>query len=162
MKNFFDNLKYIQYSNFNKIFYNGNSYINNIDKENILIKEIKGDGNCFFRAISYYMHNTEKYHNNYRELAYQMCLNSREEIKNYFWSEKEDELEREQDLENKVDEYLRELKKDGTWATDYEINKIALCLEANIICYKEENEKYNISGIYFCSNNYSKLQHFYL
>ena len=91
-----------------------------------------------------------------------MCLNSREEIKNYFWSEKEDELEREQDLENKVDEYLRELKKDGTWATDYEINKIGLCLEANIICYKEENEKYDISGIYFGSNDYSELQHFYL
>ena len=78
---FFDNLKYIKYSNFNKIFYNGNSYINNIDKENILIKEIKGDGNCFFRAISYYIHNTEKYHNNYRELAYQMCLNILHSIK---------------------------------------------------------------------------------
>ena len=46
-------------------------------------------------------------------------------------------MERELDLEKKVDEYLKELQKDGTWATDYEINKIALCLEANIICYKD-------------------------
>ena len=71
-------------------------------------------------------------------------------------------MERELDLEKKVDEYLKELHKDGTWATDYEINKIALCLEANIICYKEENEKYYISGIYFGSKDYSKLQRFYL
>ena len=71
-------------------------------------------------------------------------------------------MERELDLEKKVDEYLKELQKDGTWAADYEINKIALCLEANIICYKEENKKYYISEIYFGSKEYSKLQQLYL
>ena len=80
---FLDKLKYINDSNFNMNFYNGNSYIENIEKVKILIKEIIGDGNCFFRAISYYLHNTE-YNSNYRQLANELCLNSKEDIKNFF------------------------------------------------------------------------------
>ena len=85
-----------------------------------------------------------------------MCFNSKEDIKNFLWSEKEDEIEKQIDLENKV-KYLKELKKDGTWASYYEINKIALCLGVNIIYYKEQNETYSISGLYYGSDDYSKL-----
>ena len=156
-ENFFENIKYFQNSNFNNIFYKENSYINSIPKEKIVIKEIKSDGNCFFRAISYYMNNSEDYHNNYRELAYQICLNSLKEIKLFFWSDKEEETEIEIDLENKVDQYLNDLKEDGNWASDFEINKIAQLLEVNIVCYKEENQLYIIKGIYFGSNDYNRL-----
>jgi len=102
------------------------------------------------------LHNTE-YNSNYRQLANELCLNSKEDIKNFLWSEKEDEIEKQIDLENKVNEYLKELKNDGTWASDYETNKIALCLGVNIICYKEQNETYSIYGVYYGSEDYSKL-----
>ena len=36
-----------------------------------------------------------------------MCFNSKEDINNFLWSEKEDEIEKQIDLENKVNEYLK-------------------------------------------------------
>jgi hypothetical protein len=41
----------------------------NIDSSDIIMKKINGDGNYLFRAISYFLHNTE---NKYNEIRNQL------------------------------------------------------------------------------------------
>lgn len=77
---------------FNKSFIDGIHYIKTIPTNNIINKKIIPDGNCFYNSISYYYLQTVKYNHNYRELIYNACLNSIEEIKEFIASDKEGEM----------------------------------------------------------------------
>ena len=46
-------------------------HTNQLWKRNIIVKETEKDDNFFFYAISYYLHNTEEYFPNYREIVFQ-------------------------------------------------------------------------------------------
>ena len=77
---------------FNKSFIYGLNYINTLPKNNIINKKITADGNCFYNSISYYYHQTEEYNHYYRELIYNACLNSIDEIKEFMVSDYEGEM----------------------------------------------------------------------
>lgn len=68
-------------------------------------KKIKGDGNCFFRAVSYYYRNNEDDHAELRLLLYQWLNNNRDLFINMI--PEEDSLNRELTLE----ERRKKLKK---------------------------------------------------
>ena len=69
----------------NEIFIENNSYKTTIKRENIILKEIEKEGNCFFSAILYYLHKTEEYYPNYREIVYQLCLHCKNQLKKIFF-----------------------------------------------------------------------------
>ena len=50
-------------SDFN-IFLDSNKYKSQLNRDNLIIKSIIGDGNCFYRAISYFYHQTQNFHKN--------------------------------------------------------------------------------------------------
>ena len=39
--------------------------------EDYFIKNVKGDGNCYFLCLSYFFRETEKYYNDFRQLIYE-------------------------------------------------------------------------------------------
>ena len=51
---------------FNNMFIQNNNYKETIISDDIIVKEITKDGNCFYNAISYYFHMIEEYNKNYR------------------------------------------------------------------------------------------------
>ena len=46
------------------------------EEEFFNLNEITGDGNCFFRTLSYYLYNNENSHKNLRDSAYQYVSNN--------------------------------------------------------------------------------------
>ena len=54
----------------------------NIDSSDILIKKISGDGNCLFRAISYFLHNTENKYYEIRNQIYNEAIKRKSLIPN--------------------------------------------------------------------------------
>ena len=38
------------------------------------IKNVRGDGNCYFRCISYYFRESELFYNEYRQLIYELFI----------------------------------------------------------------------------------------
>ena len=126
-----------------KIFINeNNEYKNEIDGNTLSIKNIEGDGNCFYRLISYYFHNSENYYNNYRQLIYEICSNDIDHIKEIYVSN--NNL-----LEQDIETYITNISKDGTFAGDIEINKMAQMLQYNIICYTLDNGRYKLQAVYY-------------
>lgn len=69
----------------NEIFIENNSYKTTVKKENIIVKEIEKEYNFFFHAISIHLHKTEEYYPNYREIVYQLCLHSKDQLKKFFF-----------------------------------------------------------------------------
>ena len=65
-------------------------YKDYIVSNDIITKTITGNGNCFYNAISYYFHLSEEYNKNYREIIYELCSSSIEDIKELFYSDKDD------------------------------------------------------------------------
>ena len=89
------------------------------------IKIIKGDGNCFFRAVSYAITGSEGTHGTVRQRVV-------EHMKQPGISKKLEGYTNE-----KVDNYLRRTKmaSNGVWATDVEIMSAASLLKTDIYVY---------------------------
>ena len=149
-------LSYNNLYDFNKSFIYGLNYINKLPKKNIINKKITADGNCFYNSISYYYHQTEEYNHYYRELIYNACLNSIDEIKEFMVSDYEGEMN-DIDRTNKAINYVNNIKNNSYWAGDIEINKMALLLEVNILCYTEDENNYNLQGVYYGTENLLNL-----
>ena len=82
----------------------GQNHKKNIHSNNIINKQITGDCNCFYNAISYYYHQLEEYNSQYRNLIYKACMNFIEEIKEFMISEYERNL-------NDIDRKFKKLYK---------------------------------------------------
>lgn len=96
-------------------------------------KSIVKDGNCLFRAISHQHAGFESDHKLYRELAVKTLRENWNSICPY---------------EENMEQYLREMSKDGTWGTDYELKALAQGLGAKIlVTRKGESEDLIISPI---------------
>lgn len=91
---------------------------------------IKGDGNCFFRAMSLELCGTETYHMRVRKavVAFLSARANRSMFSSYSGE--------------RVQEYLATsgMAKYGTWATDVEIVAMATMLQTTIFVYTEVNE----------------------
>ena len=68
------------------------SFIQNIiNKKTILpsdviIAPVKGDGNCFYRALTLYLTNDEKNYKTLRDLIYNNAVKNKEFIKTFFFN----------------------------------------------------------------------------
>ena len=52
-------------------------------------------------------------------------------------------------MEDDINQYIENIKKDGEYSGDIEINKIAQLMIINIICYITNNNKYILKRVYF-------------
>ncbi|XP_030847547.1 uncharacterized protein LOC105443054 isoform X3 [Strongylocentrotus purpuratus] len=92
-------------------------------------KEITGDGNCFFRAISYVISGTERNHAILRNATVKHLLQTKDMFSNTLRQEY-----------RTVREYVlkRRIKEDGTWATDTEISALANLINTDIYSYNDQ------------------------
>lgn len=88
-------------------------------------KEIQQDGNCFFRAISFSVTNSENHHQRIREIVCQHLLNHETKFRPYIRSEES------------LRQYMMSSKmiEDGTWATKLEIFATSDLLRVDIFTY---------------------------
>ena len=57
----------------------------NIPRSLIDFIEITGDGNCLYRATSYYLNQSKEKYKEIRELVYNEAKNNKEELKPFFY-----------------------------------------------------------------------------
>ncbi|XP_061185136.1 uncharacterized protein LOC133193183 [Saccostrea echinata] len=101
-------------------------FVKDIDKPS-QCKEIEQDGNCFFRAISFSLTNSENHHQHVREAVCQHLLQHETKFQQYMRSE------------GSLRQYLLSSKmtKEGTWATELEISAMSDMLSADIFTYSD-------------------------
>ncbi|XP_048256505.1 OVARIAN TUMOR DOMAIN-containing deubiquitinating enzyme 7-like [Haliotis rufescens] len=117
------------------------------------IEPMRGDGNCYFRAISQALFGVQKYHLSVRNANVTLMVEHHEQIKKHFG---------ESYLENSG------MDIDGKWATEVEILSTAAILNTNIqiwsksgssmkwLCYKSETlgqVSMTEKCIYLCNNS---------
>lgn len=105
----------------------------NLHPFNLSIAHIQGDGNCFFRAISHQLYGHEDSH---AELRLQ-CIAHIEAERDYYANFVEGES-----FEN----YIKRMRKPGSWADNIEINALAELLEARIEIYVVDSKPIVIYG----------------
>ena len=89
-------------------------------------RSTKGDGNCYFRSISYILSGTEDNHQTIRDqVVSHMTNNLTTKLDNY--------------MNQRVSTYLEQtsMDKDGIWATDAEIMATASLLGIDIVVYTQ-------------------------
>lgn len=108
---------------FDKVVYNGRTRDLGQPRR---IHKTKGDGNCYFRAISYILTGSEHGHSLLREkVIHHMNTNLTRELHDY--------------LDQHVNDYVNTsgISRDGVWATDAEIMATANLLSCDIIIHTE-------------------------
>ncbi|XP_062606132.1 uncharacterized protein LOC134267940 [Saccostrea cucullata] len=90
-------------------------------------REIEGDGNCFFRAISYSLTNSENYHQHLRKAVCQHLLKYEKKFQQFMR------------CEGSLRSYLlsSEMSEDGIWATELEILAMSHMLNIDIYTYSD-------------------------
>lgn len=83
----------------------------------------------FFRAISFFIHNIEEFYNNYRLLIYEIFLKDKDTLKQFYETDSNNHI----NLEDNINDYIENIKKEGTYSGDIKINKTAEMLQINII-----------------------------
>ena len=63
-----------------------------INKELVQIKDVIGDGNCYYRTLSLYFTNEESYYKFFREQIYLAAMNNINELKEFFLNNENDEI----------------------------------------------------------------------
>ena len=99
------------------------------------IKHVTGDGNCFFRAISFCVSGNENNHLLVRKAIVVHLLKN----KNRFETRVRDGFANVSDYVTKSKVFQR-----GTWATEMEIMVLANLIETDIYIYDEQNAKWSI------------------
>ena len=116
-------LKIKKKKNKQRDFHNLEEFKNFIENLGLRIKEVEGDGNCFFRSISDQLVGSENNHREYRDLACNYIENNKEFLKFFMEDDKP------------IDEYLEEMKKDSTWGGNIEIYSLSMCLNINFYIF---------------------------
>lgn len=84
------------------------------------IKEIAGDGNCLFRAISDQISGTEEMHLEIRALAVEFMRRNPNDFQPF--------IEDDEDFAK----YLKRMSESGTWGGNLELQALSIALEVNI------------------------------
>ena len=93
---------------------------------------VKADGNCFFRAISYWLTGSEEQHEKVRLMLVQY-------MKEDEWKANGTKI-----IGGDVDDYLSRINMEapGVWATETEIYAMAYLLRTTIFVYHNYNKKH--------------------
>ena len=88
--------------------------------------EIERDGNCFFRAVSYAISNTQSNHEKVRTSICNSALKKKELMQSFLRSQSES-----------VDSYIKSshMTENGIWATEFEIMCTAYLLKSDIFTF---------------------------
>ena len=127
--------------------------------DQFIIKNITGDGNCFYRTLSYYYRETENDHKEFRELIVKYIEKNPAEY--YFYISDQDIGARDNTNENIknnmknqfIINYAKNASKDGDWAGDIEIATACTLLNCNIIMYTLDSNGYSIYNNFAPNNN---------
>ena len=98
------------------------------------IREVRGDGNCLFRAVSEQMEGNENNFVEYRE----KCINYIKENKDTFAPFIEDD--------EPIDKYIERMSKNSEWGGNLEIYALSMVLEANFYIYIHEHPMYIVKN----------------
>ena len=89
-----------------------------LDKEHRCVDYIQGDGNCFFRSLSKVIYGSESCHSELRQAVVDLLEKFPREF--------------EQFIDGSVHEHIKNMRKEGTWATQTEIYVAATLLQRDI------------------------------
>ena len=180
-------LKYLYQNiieNNNRIQFKKEILQNQIYEKNIFeITKITGDGNCFFRSISYYLNNSEEMHYSFRNAVYLYVKDNITKFYEYCYVEEGIYYI---DIEENgifhryiLDEYVEKIKEDSFFSGFIEINAASIIINRPIIILEnlnfqksylfysilalfniKENEIFNVEDIIFI--NYVNKNHYQL
>ena len=94
---------------------------------------------------------SKEYNKNYRKIIYELCNSSIEDIKELFYSDKDDPDINLKERIEQAKNYIEGIRQEGNWAGDIEINKMAELLDVNIICYTKNDNEFKLQAVYFGS-----------
>lgn len=115
-----------------------------------LTKPITGDGNCFFRAVSYCLTSTENHHHVVRSGICNHILKNENKFQSFLRSD-----------EASVKNHVSSMEKEGNWATEIEIFALAHMLSVDIFTFSNGNWL-KFSGHNICASLRSKRNGLYL
>lgn len=87
------------------------------------INEVGGDGNCFFRSVCDQLEGMEANHAYYRSLACEYIEANKDFIKFFIEDDKN------------IDDYIRDMRKDGIWGGNIEIFSLSMSLNVNFYIF---------------------------
>lgn len=144
-----------------KLCNNNNKNLNIID---YTVKKISGDGNCFYRALSYYYRQDEKDYDEYRQLIVSYIENNIDKYLIYVADEdlNDDNINNysPETILNKKKEYLlnytNNAKQNKVWAGYLEISTAGILFNANIRLYILYNNSYKLYNEFVQDYNSSR------
>ena len=101
--------------------------------------DITGDGNCLFRATSYFLYGNEDQYKEIRKLVYQEAKNNKEELKPFFFEDTADDTL----VNTKLENYIERIKEDCFYGGIIEIGIISNYYDINISVYCTDNNDPN-------------------
>lgn len=113
-------------------------------------KQINGDGNCFFRAISYSLGSSENHHYKVRKAICKHVLENANDFKTFLRSE-----------DVSVESHVSRMMQEGEWATELEILALAHMLCVDIFTFSD-GRWIRFSGKSICASFQSKVDGLYL
>ena len=85
--------------------------------------EIEPDGNCIFRAISFFDCHTQENHLKYRQMVTSYIRKNREEYMPIFETERE------------LDDYIKMMEREHTWGGELELSILSKLLNCEFIVH---------------------------
>lgn len=93
------------------------------------LQRVSGDGNCFFRAISYVRYGTEDHHRVIRDMAITHMIQHADEYNDFIEYEDHTDFEK----------YIRHMKKQRVWCDGVIIRAVSMILSAHIWIHHASN-----------------------
>lgn len=100
--------------------------------EGLTIRDVADDGNCFFRAVSDQLYGSEERHIELRHRACEYLIRHKHRYQ-YFVND-----------EQSFDEYVADMRNDGVWADNLELQAISMDCGVNIRVHQSGNPSYDI------------------
>ena len=129
------------------------SYHEDLQNNEIILENVTGDGNCYYRTISHFLFGMQDYHDLIRIDLYNYINNKREElVKNNPYVDYFGTLYH-------IDDYINLIKQNKFYAGDLEVTQSPHCFNINIAVYSFDSNtnKYNHQVFYTNNKNYQKV-----
>lgn len=108
------------------------AFSHSLEPSGLAIRDVSNDGNCFFRAVSDQLYGTEEYHMKLRERACDYLLAHKDHYQCFV------------DDEQSFDDYVADMRADGVWADNLELQAISMVYNVNIRVHQSGKPSYDI------------------
>lgn len=98
----------------------------------LCIRDVSNDGNCFFRAVSDQLYGSEDYHMKLRERTCDYLTAHKDHYRLFV------------DDGQTFDDYVAEMRNDGVWADNLELQAISMACNVNIRVHQSGKPSYDI------------------